>query len=151
MIDIDGVRFELLHWAPAHTSGDLIVHLPQTHVVFTGDIVSMARPDPTIHLGKGGRADGWVETMRGILALKNVSVFVPGHGDIQDRRALERRYEATAKKRDATLAMRSHGKTLDEVLDAQPDGSGPIVRQAGFAEPGFVEVVFRELPIPAVR
>src|SRR5215831_4573687 len=26
---IDGVELELLHWAPAHTSGDLVVYLPK--------------------------------------------------------------------------------------------------------------------------
>ncbi|MDE3198605.1 MAG: MBL fold metallo-hydrolase, partial [Acidobacteriota bacterium] len=36
---IEGVEFELLHWAPAHTSGDLVVYLPQEKIVFTGDII----------------------------------------------------------------------------------------------------------------
>src|SRR5215470_4534610 len=36
---IDGVKLELYHWGPAHTSGDLIVYNPQAKVVSTGDIV----------------------------------------------------------------------------------------------------------------
>ena len=28
-LKIDGVKLELLHWAPAHTSGDLVVYLPE--------------------------------------------------------------------------------------------------------------------------
>ena len=31
---IDGVRVQLLHWAPAHTSGDLIVYFPEQKIVF---------------------------------------------------------------------------------------------------------------------
>ena len=33
---IDGVHVRLLHWAPAHTSGDLIVYFPDQKVVFGG-------------------------------------------------------------------------------------------------------------------
>src|SRR5580692_3158496 len=39
-LKIEGVKFELLHWAPAHTSGDLIIYLPAEKIVFTGDIIS---------------------------------------------------------------------------------------------------------------
>src|ERR1700691_1342620 len=37
---IDGVKLEVLHWAPAHTSGDLVVYLPGQNIVFTGDIIA---------------------------------------------------------------------------------------------------------------
>ena len=36
---IDGVKLELYHFAPAHTSGDLIVYQPVQKIVSTGDIV----------------------------------------------------------------------------------------------------------------
>lgn len=36
---IDGVRVRLLHWAPAHTSGDLIAYFPAQKVVFAGDLI----------------------------------------------------------------------------------------------------------------
>src|SRR5262247_1228347 len=40
-VTIDGVKLELYHFAPAHTSGDLIVFLPDEKVCSTGDIVVM--------------------------------------------------------------------------------------------------------------
>ena len=49
-LKIDGVKIELHHWAPAHTSGDLVVYLPDERVVFTGDIIATQFPDPLIHL-----------------------------------------------------------------------------------------------------
>ena len=42
---IDGVRLELHHFAPAHTSDDLIVHRPAQKIVSTGDIVVTNRAD----------------------------------------------------------------------------------------------------------
>src|SRR3954468_15830921 len=32
---IDGVKLELYHWGPAHTSGDLVVYSPQNKIVST--------------------------------------------------------------------------------------------------------------------
>ena len=55
---IDGARFELLHWAPAHTSGDLIIYLPDQKIAFTGDITVTRLPYPLIHLEDEGSSGG---------------------------------------------------------------------------------------------
>ena len=68
-LKFDGVRVTLLHWAPAHTSGDLVVYLPDQKIVFTGDIVAMQRPDPLIHPEKNGLSEGWIETAKGMVKL----------------------------------------------------------------------------------
>src|SRR5271169_4463071 len=34
-LELDGVRVELLYVGPAHTAGDVIVHLPEQRIVFT--------------------------------------------------------------------------------------------------------------------
>jgi len=47
-VKIDGVKLELRHWAPAHTSGDLMVYLPDERIVATGDIIA-GNGDPLIH------------------------------------------------------------------------------------------------------
>ena len=87
---IDGVRFELLHWAPAHTSGDLIVYLPAEKIVFTGDIIATQLPDPLIHLEKNGSSEGWITTAKGIAGL-DADQFVPGHGDVQTKADIQGR------------------------------------------------------------
>src|SRR5215831_19265267 len=53
-LTIDGVKLELCHFAPAHTSGDLIVFLPEQKIVSTGDIVATNRADdnPNVHFEK---------------------------------------------------------------------------------------------------
>jgi len=81
---IDGVKLELLHWGPAHTTGDLVIFLPAEGIVFTGDIFAMQLPDPLIHLEKNGSSEGWITTAKGIAGLK-ADQFVPGHGDVVSR------------------------------------------------------------------
>src|SRR5208283_3853734 len=53
-LKIDGVTLQVFHWAPAHTSGDLVVYLPAAKIVFTGDIIATQFPDPIIHAEKNG-------------------------------------------------------------------------------------------------
>jgi glyoxylase-like metal-dependent hydrolase (beta-lactamase superfamily II) len=53
---IDGVKMTLIHIAPAHTSGDLAVYLPDEKVVISGDLIGPA--DPLIHRNKNGESEG---------------------------------------------------------------------------------------------
>ena len=128
---IEGVHLRLLHFAPAHTSGDLMVYLPDDKIMFTGDIVAMQSPYPLIHTEKNGTSDGWITTMNGILATDAVT-FVPGHGDVQMKADLQKRLADTAARRDQIKALTAQGKSLDDVRQglnepppaARPGGGG---------------------------
>jgi glyoxylase-like metal-dependent hydrolase (beta-lactamase superfamily II) len=144
---LEGVKFELLHWAPAHTSGDLIVYLPTEKIVFTGDIIAMQLPDPLIHLEKNGSSEGWITTTKGIVAL-DADQFVPGHGDVQTKAQVEKRLNDAIAKRAKIQALVAQGKTMEEVKAAvdpppaaPPAGGGG--RGGGFAS--YSQVVYTEL------
>ena len=38
-LDVGGLRVDLIYVGPAHTQGDLLVHLPEQRIVFTGDVL----------------------------------------------------------------------------------------------------------------
>jgi len=140
---IDGVRFVLLHFAPAHTSGDLIIYLPDQKIAFTGDITVMRRPYPLIHLEDQGSSAGWIESMKGIVAL-NADTYVPGHGGTQTKAELQQRVANTAARREKIKELVAQGRSLPEIKKefgeavAPPAGGGP-----GF--PTFTDVVYKEL------
>ena len=142
-LKIDGVKLEVLHWAPAHTSGDLVVYLPSEQIVFTGDIVAAQFPDPLIHLEKNGSSEGWITTAKGIVGL-NADQFVPGHGMLQSKADIQARLTRAEEKRAKIKELVAQGKTLDEIRSAvgdpppPPPGRGP-----NFAT--FTEVVYKEL------
>jgi cyclase len=77
-------RVSLLELGPAHTRGDVAVHLPDDGVVFTGDLL--------FHGGHpivwAGPVTHWIEACDRLLAL-DATVVVPGHGPLGDRRAIE--------------------------------------------------------------
>jgi cyclase len=146
-LKIEGVKLEVLHWVPAHTSGDLVVYLPSQKIVFTGDIIATQRPDPLIHMEKNGSSEGWITTTKGIVAL-NADQFVPGHGDVQTKADIQKRLADTQAKRAKIKDLAAQGKSLDEIkaaVDPPPaQASGPGGGR-GPAFASFTEVVYKEL------
>ena len=123
---IDGVKLELYHWAPAHTSGDLVVYLPAQKIVSTGDIVVTNRADdnPNIHFEKNGSTEGWIANVKGMISL-NADTYVTGHGDLVTKADLQRKVAATTERRNKIAAMVKEGKTVDEIKAALPDAPAP--------------------------
>ena len=70
----------LVQVGPAHTRGDVLVHVVEDRVVFTGDILFV---DGTPIMWEGPVA-GWIRACERIEAM-DVDVVVPGHGPITDR------------------------------------------------------------------
>src|SRR6516165_3228632 len=70
-------RVRLLEVGPAHTAGDVVVHLPDDDVVFTGDIL--------FHGGHpivwAGPVRNWIAACDRLLDLDAATV-VPGHGPL---------------------------------------------------------------------
>src|SRR6185312_13222661 len=97
-LTLEGVKFELLHWAPAHTSGDLMIYLPADRIVFAGDMIASTLPDALIHLEKHGSSEGWVTTVKGMLKL-NIDQVVPGHGNIMTKDDVQMRLARVEEKR----------------------------------------------------
>ena len=141
-LKIDGVKVEVLHWAPAHTSGDLVVFLPAEKIVFTGDIIT-TQPDALIHLEKNGSSEGWVTTAKGIAAL-NADQFVPGHGDVMAKAAVQKKATDVAAKRAKIKALVAQGKSLDEIRTAV--GDPPPAQGKRRPRPGIRELHRSRLP-----
>jgi len=76
-LELDGVAVHLVWVGPAHTAGDLLVHLPRERVVFTGDVLfRLCTP-----IGWEGTNAQWTRALDAIVAL-DPAVIVPGHGPL---------------------------------------------------------------------
>jgi cyclase len=76
-LDLDGIPAQLLYVGPAHTAGDVIVHLPEQGVLFAGDILfRLCTP-----IGWEGTFANWTAALDRIVAL-GPEVIVPGHGPL---------------------------------------------------------------------
>lgn len=72
---------ELINVGPAHTGGDVLVHVPGDRTIFTGDIL-FVEGHPIIWAGP---TQNWIDACQLIMDL-DVETVVPGHGPITDKR-----------------------------------------------------------------
>lgn len=116
---IDGVAMTLIHVAPAHSPGDIIVFLPRQRVVFVGDLLTPREATfPIIHVG--GSSEGWIQSVRATLALR-ADTFVTGHGGLMTRRELQALLDMVVERRGSIKALAYQGKTLAEIDAALPE------------------------------
>ena len=81
VLDLGKLEVHLLHFARAHTRGDLFVFIPGQSVLFGGDIV-LERFFPIMPDADSSPA-GWIKTLKNLKAL-SPAIVVPGHGEISD-------------------------------------------------------------------
>lgn len=117
-------RVELLNVGPAHTGGDVILHIPEDRTVFTGDIL-FNEGHPIIWAGP---VANWIRACDLMLGW-DLETVVPGHGPITDKSAIRnmkeyfvyidaearKRFEAGMSVEDAAfdIALDSYGNWLD--------------------------------------
>ena len=145
---IDGVRITMRHWAPAHTSGDLIVYFPEQKVVFAGDVIVADFPPAgtQIHPNLQGSVAGWVETVRGILAL-DANTYVPGHGEVFTKRDVRTKLLIIEDRWNKMKSMIAEGESLDDIKTAFGEPTAPPKRnaQGNLPPPTTTEIMYAEL------
>src|SRR5207244_3678557 len=72
-----GREVRLIEVGPAHTAGDLIVHVPDARVVFAADVLFIG----VVPVMWAGPTSNWIAALDRILSL-NPAVIVPGHGPL---------------------------------------------------------------------
>jgi glyoxylase-like metal-dependent hydrolase (beta-lactamase superfamily II) len=136
-LPLDGVRVELLHFGPAHTSGDLVVFLPQQRIAFTGDLLFIGR-DPLIHLHKRGTFLGLVATLNKLLAL-DADTFVSGHAAPVTKTEIKGLLASLEERQAKVKALVDQGKSLAEVKKEFGIADTPQRR------PGLIDAIYRDL------
>lgn len=108
-LEVAGQSVELIEVGPAHTAGDVIVHLPDAATVFTGDIL-FHDGTPLIW---DGPVQNWLDACDRILAL-DCGVIVPGHGPLADAQAVRDTATYLTFVRDEAIARHSAGMSATE-------------------------------------
>jgi glyoxylase-like metal-dependent hydrolase (beta-lactamase superfamily II) len=79
-LEVGAKKVQLIEVGPAHTRGDILVHVPADRTVFTGDILFI-EGHPIIWAGP---VANWTAACERILAM-DVESIVPGHGPLTDK------------------------------------------------------------------
>ena len=84
-VHVGSKAVELVNVGPAHTRGDVLVHVPGDRVVYTGDILFIGG-HPAVWAGP---VSNWIAACDRILGW-DVEAIVPGHGPITDKAGVRR-------------------------------------------------------------
>ena len=111
-------RVDLMHLGRAHTAGDIVIHVPDENVMFTGDIVE---DHSACYCGDGHFSD-WSDTLDNI-AMFDVDAIAPGRGAaLIGKEAVSRAIESTRDFVNSTYApaarVAARGGSLKEAWDA---------------------------------
>ena len=136
---IDGIKMTLIHVANAHTSGDLVVYLPDDKIAFTGDLIGPG--DPLIHMNKNGNSEGWIKFISAVVQL-DANTFVLGHAPPETKAQVEAGLKSAQDKRARIAALVKDGKSLNDVKQAFGEGQ-PGANAPQF--PTYTETTYEEL------
>lgn len=107
-LNLGGTQVVLVHRQGGHTPGDTMVWLPNTGVVFSGDVVYV---DRILGMHAVSRSKTWLDSFAALEQLQP-KVVVPGHGQVSN---LAKAQKDTG---DLLKSMRQHmGRAVEEGTD----------------------------------
>ena len=112
-------QVDLLHFGPAHTTGDTAIIFRRNNAVHLGDVYNNAGY-PFIDAGNGGSLEGVIRFCQATLAeINEDTVVIPGHGPVTNYQALVDYTAMLTTVRDRMLALIMQGATLEDVVAAK--------------------------------
>ena len=115
----NGQQIDLLHFGPAHTTGDTAVFFRGTNAVHMGDVFN--RGYPFIDADNGGDLSGMIAFCQAVLdAIDKDTTVIPGHGEISDYDGLKSYIAMLSEMKQSISKMIKRGRSLEEVVAAKP-------------------------------
>ena len=113
-------EIEIVHFGPAHTSGDSAVIFHNQNAIHYGDVF-VTEGYPFIDVSSGGSIEGIINFLsKSLEKLKPGAIILPGHGEIANIQDVKDMISMLETVRDRISKMIDEGKSLQEVIDAKP-------------------------------
>ena len=117
---LNGQTVELMHFGPAHTTGDTAVFFLEANVLHMGDVFNNTGY-PFTDADNGGTLDGLITFCESVLAVINDdTTVVPGHGAAATKADFMRYTQDLAVIRDRIAAHVKAGMDLSDIIAAEP-------------------------------
>ncbi len=117
-LTLGDTSIEVFHKGQAHTPGDSYVWIPDSGVVFSGDIVYV---DRMLGIGEQSNSRSWVEVFEAMAALKP-EVVIPGHGGpVSLEKAKKDSYDYLVTLRERVAGFIDEGGDISEVSEIAQD------------------------------
>jgi glyoxylase-like metal-dependent hydrolase (beta-lactamase superfamily II) len=144
-----GDTIKVEHLGPGHTDGDVLVYFEKADVMALGDTFWNGNY-PFIDNEDGGSINSAIAwASKAIELTSDKTILVPGHGPVGNRAQLIEFRDMLVAVRDKISALKSDGKSLEDVIAAKPtaafdDKWGRFVIRSAF----FTKLVYEGLETP---
>lgn len=108
---------KLVHFGPAHTSGDTVVIFEKAKVLQVGDLFFHGMP-PYIDVNNGSDTENWVDLIETLCEKYPDFKVIPGHGKVTDTQAYLRFAQYLKYLRKEVAAAIQAGKTREQTQDS---------------------------------
>lgn len=137
---------KICHIPGGHSDNDAIVIFHKSNVIHTGDLY-LSHSFPIVDIFHGGSASGYIAGIDQIIGMcDDETTIIPGHGPISDLEGLRTYRDMLIAARDRIDKLMKEGKTLDEVVAADPTAGLFKDGQESWLPPKiFVYCVYQEL------
>lgn len=107
------LQVDLYYFGPAHTDGDVVIHIPEDRVAIVGDLFFKDR-EPLIHMHKNGSSFGLAKVLEQIAAL-DAETYLSGHAQPVAKPEIETLHKRLVETQKKVKAMVDEKKSLDDV------------------------------------
>ena len=130
-IDLGGRRVQLTHFGRGHTDNDVVVVVPDVHVILAGDLVEQGGP-PSF---EDSYPMDWPGTLGRMLDVADGPV-IPGHGEVVSRSFVEAQLADVSALAQLARRVRLDGGSADDALPLShfPATSARIALERAFAQ-----------------
>lgn len=140
---LNGETIHIRHLPPAHTDGDSFVKFEKANVIHTGDTFFNGFY-PFIDVEHGGSIDGMIKATEIVLGFADDQTkIIPGHGPLGNKKQLAAFRQMLITVRDRVKVAMKGGKSVDQVIAANPIKDVAAVWGKGFLNTEkFLKIVY---------
>jgi cyclase len=108
-------KIELHYFGVGHTTGDIVVYVPDDQIAFLGDQYFNTRPQ-LIHAHKNGNSFEHVKTLSKMLETLDAEIFLSGHSEPVGREDIQKHIQAMVERQAKVKKLIGEGKSLESTL-----------------------------------
>ena len=111
-------KIDLLHFGPAHTTGDTVIYFTNQNAIHLGDVF-FSTSYPFIDVDNGGSLSGMINYLEKIvLVIDKDTIVMPGHGEISSISDIKETIEMLKTVKNRILKSIKNNQSLEQIISS---------------------------------
>ena len=111
-------KIDLLHFGPAHTTGDTVIYFTNQNAIHLGDVF-FSNSYPFIDVDNGGSLSGMINYLEKIvLVIDKDTIVMPGHGEISSISDIKETIEMLKIVKNRILMSIKNNQSLEQIISS---------------------------------